>query len=271
MRFTLLALATLAMASCSHRPHGPKPMTHADSVRRAAEAATNAYLADMDKVRDTLDGPTDPGTGSGEVVRGDKYKTNLLDDSTVAITTSFEKLNARIQKSQKDSTTIYGRLISRFKALDSEHKYLAATYTSEGHLLTFHSEITRDDKHELDCDFYFDKGVLRYFRERRTYTLEDDDQDILSDDSYLMSGSRVLYCYRDEGHAQRLKDHMDLMHLSRYALRGDVPGHVYRAYRAFLSDYDILLGQPMEMMVYTPPVRVPVPEPPKPPSKGFSF
>ncbi len=247
--------------SCRERAHGPKHMTQVDSARRVAAIAQIARLAELGKIHEDFEGPVDPGQGNGEVSKGGKFQTNIQNDSIATVTRSFEKFSAKIKKAQEDSSTAYGVLMSRFKVLDSQHKYLAATYSSDGHLLTFHSEITRDDKHELDYDMYFDHGRLRYIRERRTYTHEDEEeQSLLTDDSYYMSGADALYYYRDEGTALTQHDHMELMHMSRYNLKGDIKGHTARIFDLFKKDYEVLLSQSLEAMIYTPKVRIQMPE-----------
>ena len=278
MRFSIIFLIiglVILCSSCGHRPRGRRPMTTEDSARRVAAAATEAYLIRMNQVREQLDGPG-PATGTGEVIRGGRYKSDLRDDSNTVITRALDKYNAKLNLAMKDSTTSYGVLMSRFSvAADTLHKYIAATYSNSGHLLAYHSEVAIDEKHKVDYDLYFDKSKLIFFRERRTNTLEEDDQDLLSDDSYFMSGGKVLFCYRDEGQTQHKRDHMELINLARYTLRGDVTGHVAQGYEVFRHDYEALLAQPLELMVYTPPVRVPtIIEPQldkKTPSRGPAF
>jgi hypothetical protein len=99
-------------------------------------------------------------------------------------------------------------LVSRFKTIDPDANTFSGTYSSSGHLLTFHSEVTIDDKHQKRYDFYFDKGRLRYINEQRSYTIADADeeqQDLSTSDSYYMSGGTLLYCYRDEGTTNQKK------------------------------------------------------------------
>ncbi|MCW3125619.1 MAG: hypothetical protein JWO03_1277 [Bacteroidetes bacterium] len=263
----------LLCSSCRQRAHGRRVMTTEDSLRRAAAIIEATHLSDMEKVREDFEGPV-AATGTGEVSRGDAFKTDALDDFTKAIIRSFEKYNGKLTQAMKDSTTAFGVLMSRFSVQDSLHKYMAATYSRDGHLLTFHSEITQDDRHKLAWDLYFDKGKLIYFHERHSYTIEDDEQDALTDDSYFISAGRVLYSYRDDGHAQHQRDHMDLIHVTRYSLRGDVAGHAAKAFEIFQIDYAGLLMQPLESMVYTPAVRIPMPEIPvdkKVPTRGVGF
>ena len=230
-----------------------------------AAIADHQRLRELEKINEELTGPSDTAISNGKVSKGAKFGSDLIDDSTAAIIRSFDKLNNKLKAAQEDSTTPYGILISRFKTIDSDHKYLSATYTGTGHLLTFHSEVTNDDKHKQEYDLYFDKGKLRYISEQRTYTTTDADDeqvDMSTCDAYYMSGSTLLYAYRDEAVSPQKKDHIELMKMFRYTLQGDARGHAARAYGQFLRDYQLLMAQPMERMIYTPMVKTPIPEAP---------
>jgi len=205
-----------------------------------------AHLAELQKKRSELIGPVEDGDPT--VARGDKFRTNLMDDYTSAVTGEFEKLNAKLENAQKDSTTIYGGLLTRFKLLNTQHKYLTATYTSEAHLLRFTSEITFDDKHEEDRDLYFNNDTLVYFRERHTYT--QDEQDVRTDDSYFIQNGKIAYAYRDEGSIQEQKNRMNVIPLKRYFLKGNLAAHVSKEFELFRHDYDILLNKPLEPLIY---------------------
>ena len=221
-------------------------MSHEDSVRVVTDKAFQVHLAELQKFRETFAGPS---IEAGEaVIKGEKFKTNILDDSTAAITAGFEKLKIKLEHAQKDSTTIYGALLTRFRLLKTQHKYLTGTYSDDAHLLRFTSEVTFDDKHEEDMDFYFSGSNLVYFRERRTSIHEE--QDIMTEDCYFLRDGRVAYAYRDEGTAQDSKDRMNVMSMKRYLLKGDLTAHVSKAFDNFKSDYDILINQPLEPLIY---------------------
>jgi hypothetical protein len=234
------------MASCGHKKGGANQLTHDDSMRIISDKAFQLHLASLQKVREDLSFPV--WEGATEVQEGGKFKTNILDDSTKMLTNNFEKLKAKLERAQKDSSTIYGGLLTRFRLLNTQHKYLTATYTDEAHLLRFTSEITLDDKHEEDRDFYFSNGILVYFRERRTFTL--DEQDLMNEDSYFLNNGKVAYAYRDEGTAQGVKDRMNVMSLKRFYIKGNVDAHVAKQFANFKQDYEILLNQPLEPLIY---------------------
>lgn len=263
-------ILSLLCASCHQRPRGRRPMTHEDSVKRLAAIAEEAHLTEMEKVKESLDGPAGI-TGTGDIARGNAISKDIVADSIAAVVKAFAKYNAKLNHAMKDSTTSFGPLMSRFQVEDSMHRYMSGTYSNDGHLLTFHSEASPDDKTKIDCDFYFDKGTLIFYHERHTYIGEEDEQDRITDDAYYMRGEKVLYSYRDEGHALHNRDHLDMIPLSRYALRGDILGYVSHAFDLFQKDYTELLSQPLEMMVYTPATRIQMPDVPadkKTPSKG---
>lgn len=244
--FFLIICLSISMGSCGHKNGGKDQLTHEDSLRILSDKAFQIQLASLQKVREELNFPA--WEGEPEVREGDKFKTNILDDSTKMLTNGFEKLKAKLERAQKDSSTIYGGLLTRFRLLNTQHKYLTATYTDEAHLLRFTSEITFDDKHEEDRDLYFSNGVLVYFRERRTFT--QDEQDLMTDDSYFISNGRVAYAYRDEGTAQEAKDRMNLMSLKRFYIKGNLNAHVAKEFANFKQDYEILLNQPLEPLLY---------------------
>ncbi len=242
----LILILSISMASCSHHRGGVSQMTHEDSVKVFTDRAFQIRLAELQKVRETFTGPS---IEAGEAVtKGEKFRTNIMDDSTAAITAGFEKLNIKLEHAQKDSTTLYGALLTRFRLLKTQHKYLTGTYTDDAHLLRFTSEVTFDDKHEEDMDFYFNESNLVYFRERHTSTHEE--QDIMTEDCYFLRDGKVAYAYRDEGTAQDSKDRMNVMSLKRYLLKGDLTAHVSKAFNTFKSDYEILINQPLEPLIY---------------------
>jgi hypothetical protein len=249
MRQRLLILivgCSIMMFSCSEKRSHAIQLAHDDSLRIVNDKIFQRQLSDLQKVRENLIGPSLDGEIT--VTKGDKFKTNVLDDSTSAITAGFEKLNAKMERAQKDSTTLYGPLFTRFRLLKTQHKYLTATYTDEAHLLRFSSEITFDDKHEEDRDFYFTNGNLAYFRERHTSNQEG--QDLMIEDSYFLFDGKVAYAYRDEGKADEVKDRMNVMSLKRFILKGDLTAHVSKEFNSFKKDYDILLTQPLEPLIY---------------------
>jgi hypothetical protein len=242
---SILVFAIL-LSSCGHKHAGTNHLTREDSIRILSERAFQAQLSDLQKVREELYGPAFEGDPA--VSKGDKFKTNIMDDSTTSITGGFEKLKAKLEHAQKDSSTLYGALLTRFRLLNTQHKYLTGTYTDEAHLLRYTSEITFDDKHEEDRDFYFTNNTLIYFRERRTFTM--DEQDLMTEDSYFLRNGKVTYAYRDEGTALELKDRMNVMSLKRFQLKGDLTSHVGREFNNFKQDYEILLNQPLEPLIY---------------------
>ena len=241
-----ILILSICMASCGQKKDNANQLTHEDSLKIINDRAFQIRLAELQKVRDTLTGPAI--VGQIDVSKGDKFKTNILDDSTAVITGDFEKLNSKLERAQKDSTTMYGGLLTRFRLLKTQHKYLTGTYTEDAHLLRFTSEITIDDRHEDDRDFYFDNFTLVYFRERHTYTK--DEQDLMNDDSYFLRDGKVVYAYRDEGTAPERKDRMNVMSMKRYLLKGDLTAHVSKEFDNFRADYNILLDQPLEPLIY---------------------
>jgi len=241
-----IIVLAISMTSCGSHRGGANQLTHEDSVRVINDRNYQLHLAELQKVRENFIGPT---VEAGEAVtKGDKFKTNVMDDSIAAITAGFEKLNVRLDHAQKDSTTIYGALLTRFRLLKTQHKYLTGTYTDDAHLLRFTSEVTFDDKHEEDMDFYFNNSDLISFRERHTTTREE--QDIMTEDCYFLHNGRVVYAYRDEGIAVDSKDRINVMSMKRYLLRGDLTAHVSKMFANFKSDYEILLNQPLEPLIY---------------------
>jgi hypothetical protein len=243
----LIVIFSIAMSACGPGNRSEKSQAvHEDSIRSVNYHAFQMHLSALRAVREEFKGPIEEG--SITVAKGVKFKTNIMDDSTSAITNEVEKLNAKMEHAQKDSTTIYGALLTRFKLLKTQNKYLTATYTNGAHLLRFTSEITIDDKHEEDKDFYFDNASLVYFRERHTFTA--DEQRLMTDDSYFLRDGRVVYAYRDEGSGQDSKDRMNIMSMKRFLLTGNLTAHISKEFGIFKSDYEILLLQPLEPLLY---------------------
>ena len=126
-----------------------------------------------------------------------------------------------------------------------------------------------DSRHELDYDLRFNEGLLVYIRERRSLVLDTDDLSTqLTDESYFMSGAVVQYSYRDAGLLQPRHGRTEAIRMTRYTLVGDVSGHVAHMYDLFLKDYDILLAQPLEAMIYTSGTSAPTDPGDKGPDKG---
>ena len=243
----LIIIISISQQSCSHSGKGKVKISHEDSLRIISDLAFKNILAELQKVYEDFSGPSLDGDPS--VTTGDRFRTYFMDDSTKVITAKVEKLDSLLERAQKDSTTDYGALFTRFKLLKVQHKYLTATYNDGAHLLRFTMEITFDDKHEEDKDFYFNKGELVYFRERHTYAQEE--QDISTDDSYFLVNGNVAYSYRDIGAAQVRKDKMDYVSsLKRYHLTGNLTSHVAKEFEDFRRDYEILFSSPLEPLIY---------------------
>jgi hypothetical protein len=243
-----LVFLTLTFSACSHKKSGKPVMTAEDSLKIQEEIYHKVHMKELQKVRDSLIGPIDDGSAPS-VKRGDAFKTSLLDDSTQAITAGFEKLKAKLDLAQKDSSTSYGTLMTRFRQFDTQEKYLTATYTDEAHILRYTSEISFDDKHEEERDFYFNNGVLVFFTERHTFNV--DEQDRLISDSYFIRDGKVAYAFRDEGNAPQIRDKINLLTLRRFALTGNLTAHVAKEFADFKHDYEILISQPLEQLIYT--------------------
>ena len=246
-----ILILSIALTSCGHKHSQVQQMTREDSIKVLSDKAFQIQLSYLQKVREEFSGPESGGEPT--IVRGEKLKIDVMSDSTVAVIGEFENLQAKLVHAQKDSSTLYGGLFTRFRLLNTQHKYLTATYTDEAHLLRYTSQITFDDKHEEDMDFYFSNGVLVYFRERRTFTL--DEHDMMTEDSYFLRNNKVAYSYRDEGVANDLKDRMNVMSLKRYQLKGDGTAHVAKEFDRFKQDYTILLNQPLEPLIYPGEVK----------------
>lgn len=213
------------------------------------DRAYQIKLSELQKVREDFIGPY-VGEMGASVTLGDKFRTYLMDDTTTVITGRIEKLESKLEHAQKDSTTEYGAILTRFKLLKTQHKYMTGTYDDQGHLLRFTTEVTFDDKREEEKNFYFKNGELVYFRERHTFTQEE--QDFATDDSYFLVNGKVAFAYRDLGAAQVRKDKMDYMaSIKRYHLNGDLTSHVAVEFENFKKDYDILLICPLEPLIYT--------------------
>ena len=164
----LIGVTTISLLSCTHESTGKIKLTHEDSLKIMSDLAFRNTLSELQKVRENFSGPV--MAGDPLVTGGEKFKSYLMDDTTSFITGQVEKLESKLVNAQKDSTTDYGALLTRFRLLKTQHKYLTGTYNDEAHLLRFTSEITFDDRHEEDRDFYFNNDTLVYFRERHTYT-----------------------------------------------------------------------------------------------------
>ena len=242
----LLVCLSISMSSCGHRKSGASQLNHEDSLYVASDKAFQIQLTSLQKFREEFSFAA--VDGDPMVIKGDRFKTNLLNDSTRSLTNSFERLKIKLERAQKDSTTIYGGLLTRFRLLNSQHNYLTATYTSDAHLLRYTSEVTLDDKHEDDRDFYFNNGTLVYFRERHTFT--QDEQNLMTEDSYFFKNGKVTYSYIDEGIAQDIKDKMNLMSLKRFFIKGNLDAHVAKEFENFKQDYEILVSQPLEPLIY---------------------
>jgi hypothetical protein len=93
-----ILIVCLLFSSCRHRARGPRPLSAADSARRAAAIADRQQLKELEKVREDLEGPPDTASGTCEVTKGAKYGSSILDDSTTAVLKSFDRLNARDRK-----------------------------------------------------------------------------------------------------------------------------------------------------------------------------
>lgn len=243
----LIVIISMSLSSCHGKKGNERLMTQEDSIRVNYDKAYQIRLSALQNVREDLTGPMQDGDAS--VRAGEKFKTSVLNDSIDVITIGFEKLKAKLEHAQKDSSTVYGPLLTRFRLLNSQHKYLTATYTDAAHLLRYTEEVTFDEKHEEDRDFYFNNGDLVYFRERHAFTQEE--QDVVTEDSYFLRNGKVVYAYRDEGSALERKDRMNLIPTKRSVILGDLTAHVSKEFTNFKHDYDILLSQRLEPLLYT--------------------
>jgi hypothetical protein len=243
--FSIIILS-ISLSFCTGRRGRAKEMTHEDSVKIKSDRAFQERLSGLQKVRNDLVGPTT--TGDPSVTQGAKFSTNLLGDSINRITGEFENLNAKLEHAQKDSSTVYGALLTRFRLLNTQHKYLTATYTGRAHLLRFTSEITFDERHEEDRDYYFRNDSLVYLRVRHRFT--QDEENVMTDDSYFIRNCKVVYAYRDQGSAPERKNRIDVIPLKRYYLNGNVTDHVSKEFADFKQDYEILLSRPLEPLIY---------------------
>ena len=242
--FSIIILS-ISLSFCSGRRGKVNQMTTEDSVRIKSDQAYQRRLSELQNVRESLIGPVI--VGDGFVSQGTKFNVNL-GDSIKIILNEFEKINAKLEHAQKDSATAYGALLTRFKLLNSQHKYLTAMYTNAAHLLRFTSVITLDDKHKEERDYYFVNDSLVYLRQKHTYT--EDEQDVMTDDSYFMRNNRVVYSYRDQGSAPERRNSMDVIPLKRYYLKGDVNAHVSKEFEGFKQEYDMILARPLEPLIY---------------------
>jgi|GEM_PF-2726718 len=241
-----LVLFTTGFASCSSKSGGVAPLSKEDSIKVRSDETLRARLAILQSQKENLSGPSKDGDPT--VSDGDLVEARLVSDSANSIIKGFEKIKTKLERAQKDSTTSYGALLTRFRLLSSKHKYITATYTDNAHLLRFTSEVTTDDKHKDYYDFYFSNGELVYFRERHNSTR--DDQDIQTDDTYYIQKGVVVYSYRDDGSAPSRKDHMGVISSRRYALKGDVTAHVAKEFANFRGEHDLLAAQPLEPLIY---------------------
>lgn len=241
-----IIILSLSLSFCTGRGGKDKQMTYEDSVSVKSDRAFQVRLSELQKVRRDLVGPTMQGDAS--VAKGAKFSTNLLGDSIDEITGGFEKLNAKLEQAQKDSSTAYGALLTRFRLLNTQHKYITATYTSGARLLRFTSEITFDDRHEEDRDYYFSNDSLVYLRVRHTFT--QNEQDVMTDDSYFIKNCTVEYSYRDQGSAPERKNKMDVIPMTRYYIKGNVTAQVSKEFEEFKHDYEILLSRSLEPLIY---------------------
>lgn len=239
-------ILSISLSFCSGKRGKAKQLTSEDSMRIKSERAFQMRLIELQNFRQNLVGPV--ATGDPSVTIGVKFSTNLLGDSIKAITSEFEKINAKLERAQKDSATAYGALLTRFKLLNTQQKYLTAMYSNSAKLLRFTSVITLDDKHEEDRDYYFVNDTLVYLRVKRTFSEEE--QDVMTDDSYFMKNNRVVYSYRDEGSAPEHRNRMDVIPLKRYYLKGNIAGHVSKEFDDFKHEYDLILSRPLEPLIY---------------------
>ena len=243
--FSIIILS-LNLSFCSGKRGNAKQLSSEDSVRIKSEHAFQMRLVELQNFRENLIGPEVAGDAS--VTMGAKFNTNLLGDSIKSITSEFEKINAKLEHAQKDSSTAYGALLTRFKLLNTQQKYLTAMYANTARLLKFTSVITFDDKHEEDRDYYFSNDSLVYLRVKRTFT--EDEQDVMTDDSYFIRNNKVVYSYRDQGSAPEHRNRMDVIPLKRYYLKGNIIAHVSKEFEDFKHEYDIILSRPLEPLIY---------------------
>ena len=243
----LIIITTISLLSCTHDSTGKVKLSYEDSLKIISDLAFQNTLSKLQKVHEDFSGPV--MDGDTLVTGGEKFKSYLMDDTTTVIINQVGKLESKLRHAQKDSTTDYGALLTRFRMLKAKRKYLTGTYNDEAHLLRFTSEITFDDKHEEDKDYYFNNDTLVYFRERRTYAQKE--QDISTDDFYFLINGKVAYSYRDVGAAEVQRDKMDYMaSMKRYHLNGNLTAYVAMEFEEFKQDYDILLASPLEPLIY---------------------
>lgn len=244
--FVILILGSFALPSCVNHSKEREQLRLQDSARAVEDRKLKAHLAELSKVDMQVYGPSSAGTGL--VQRAELYKAFETDSSIKRAIHVFMVLQARLDKAEKDSTTRYGRLLTRFKLLNAQKKYLVGTYGDQAELLRYSSKTTIDDKHEVNIDFYFYKDSLAFFREKKTAT--EDEQDLMTDDSYFLFGGKVVLAYRDEGSARVQRDKMNVMSIKRYRLIGDLTGHVSNEFSIFRADYDSLKLQTLEALIY---------------------
>jgi hypothetical protein len=235
------------LASCGGGKGKQVAMTAEDSARVSYVKAFRVRVAALQKVREDISGPEE--SGEDKVLPDDRSKSLLSDDSISTIIAGFQKLQDRISDAQKDSSTYYGILFTRFKLIDGEHKYLTATYDQNAHLLRYTEQLTIDDRHEEERDFYFDAGQLTYYRSIIKFPHEE--QDEVNDDSYFLVGRQVVYAYRNQGSAPDKKDKMNVIPTRKFLLTGNLTVHVSKEFESFRRDYEILLKQPLEPLLYT--------------------
>ncbi|MBS1684885.1 MAG: hypothetical protein JSS76_09030 [Bacteroidetes bacterium] len=250
----IIAAIVLLASACGQQGRGHRHLTTADSLRRARAIAEESHLTDMEQVHESLTGP-EPATGSGVVAPGGAAQVPQPGDSIAQAVRAHDRWHKRLEQALADSATALGALITRVLVQDSIHRYTTATYTGDGHLLTFHSEQTPDEHERAEYDLCFDRGHLVHVHERHLYAgdTEGDDQaaDTYTDDTYYLAHGRVYYHYRKAGEAVHHMDRIEYIQQHHSALQGDIAGHLSRVYDNFVTEYDRLTQQPMEVMVYT--------------------
>lgn len=257
MRHTpLLIIASIILlaSSCGQQGRGQRHLTTADSLRRARAIAEEAHLNQLEQLHEELTGPA-PTEGTGAVNRGGAVGVLHPGDSAAIIVRAHERFHRRLDAGLSDSGTALGALVNRVLVQDSAHRYTTATYSGDGHLLTFHSEHTPDEHHRYEYDLCFDHGQLVHVHERHLFAAAGDAEENLpdeyTDDMYYLSVGHVLHSYREEGEVAHHMDHIEYMPQHRYGLMGDIAAHVYHLYEGFLAEYGVLQDQPMEVIVYT--------------------
>ncbi|MBS1594255.1 MAG: hypothetical protein JST90_08005 [Bacteroidetes bacterium] len=251
----LILLAVIVLSSsCGQQSHGRRHLSVADSLRRVHAIAEEAHLNDMEEQHEALTGPL-PDGGKGIMLATGPVPVPRAGDSIAIILRAHERFHHRLAQALADSTTLLGALITRVLVLDTSHRYMTATYSYDGHLLTFHAENTADEHRRYEYDLCFDHGRLVHLHERRTFAIntEDDDQqqEAYTDDTYYLWQGRAIQAYREQGQVVHHMDHIEFIPQGKAALTGDVAGHMSMSYEDFKEDYNLLQQRPMEMLVYT--------------------